>query len=71
MIAEKLESLRSSLSEGVTLVAVSKTKPDEDLMVAYEAWQRIFGENKVQELTGSMSDFQGYPMAYDRPLAKK
>ncbi|MGB1383819.1 MAG: YggS family pyridoxal phosphate-dependent enzyme [Flavobacteriales bacterium] len=36
----------------VVLVAVSKTKPDEDLMAAYEAGQRDFGENRVQELVG-------------------
>ena len=34
----------------VTLVAVSKTKPVADLMEAYEAGQRIFGENKIQEM---------------------
>ena len=34
----------------VTLVAVSKTKPVSDLMEAYEAGQRIFGENKIQEM---------------------
>jgi len=36
----------------VTLVAVSKTKPIEDLQEAYNAGQRIFGENKIQEMTG-------------------
>lgn len=35
----------------VTLVAVSKTKPVADLMQAYDAGQRIFGENKIQEMT--------------------
>ena len=35
----------------ITLVAVSKTKPVSDLMEAYEAGQRIFGENKIQEMT--------------------
>ncbi len=35
---------------GVTLVAVSKTKPAEDIMAAYEAGHRDFGENKIQEL---------------------
>jgi pyridoxal phosphate enzyme (YggS family) len=39
------------LAEGVTLVAVSKTKPNEDILAAYGAGQRVFGENKVQELT--------------------
>ena len=36
----------------ITLVAVSKTKPDEDVMAAYDAGQRDFGENRVQELAG-------------------
>lgn len=50
MIAEQLAAIKSSLPEQVTLVAVSKTKPVADLMEAYQAGQRIFGENKVQEM---------------------
>jgi pyridoxal phosphate enzyme (YggS family) len=50
MIAEQLQQIKSSLPEKVTLVAVSKTKPVEDLLEAYNAGQRIFGENKVQEM---------------------
>lgn len=50
MIAENLEQIKQSLPPEVTLVAVSKTKPIEDLQIAYDAGQRIFGENKVQEL---------------------
>lgn len=38
-------------AQGITLVAVSKTKPNDDIMAAYEAGQRDFGENYVQELT--------------------
>jgi len=38
----------------VTLIAVSKTKPVEDLMEAYDAGIRVFGENKVQELCDKM-----------------
>ena len=38
----------------VTLIAVSKTKPNEDLQVIYDAGIREFGENKVQELTGKI-----------------
>ena len=38
----------------MTLIAVSKTKPIEDLMEAYDAGIRVFGENKVQELVGKM-----------------
>ncbi len=51
MIAEALNRIKSEISNQVTLIAVSKTKPVEDLQVAYDAGQRIFGENKVQELT--------------------
>ena len=50
MITDKLNELRSQLSDNVTLVAVSKTKPNEAIIEAYEAGQRVFGENKVQEL---------------------
>ena len=49
-IAQNLLSIKSTLPEYVTLVAVSKTKPVPDLMEAYEAGQRIFGENKIQEM---------------------
>jgi pyridoxal phosphate enzyme (YggS family) len=50
MIAQQLHTIKSSLPLHVTLVAVSKTKPVSDLQVAYDAEQRDFGENKVQEL---------------------
>jgi len=50
-IQQKLLKIKSSLPENVTLVAVSKTKPIPDLMEAYDAGQRIFGENKIQEMT--------------------
>jgi pyridoxal phosphate enzyme (YggS family) len=49
-IANNLLQIKSTLPEHVTLVAVSKTKPVSDLMEAYEAGQRIFGENKIQEM---------------------
>ena len=49
-IAQKIQTIKSSLPEHVTLVAVSKTKPVSDLMEAYNAGQRIFGENKIQEM---------------------
>ena len=50
MISEKLNKLHNDIPENVTLVAVSKTKPIEDLKDAFEAGQRVFGENKVQEM---------------------
>jgi pyridoxal phosphate enzyme (YggS family) len=49
-IAENLLSIKNKLPEQIKLVAVSKTKPISDLMEAYEAGQRIFGENKIQEM---------------------
>ena len=50
-IKENLLEIKSKLPKNVTLVAVSKTKPISDLMEAYDAGQRIFGENKIQEMT--------------------
>ena len=50
-IKANLLEIQSTLPENVTLVAVSKTKPVPDLMEAYDAGQRIFGENKIQEMT--------------------
>ncbi|WP_116788097.1 YggS family pyridoxal phosphate-dependent enzyme [Flavobacterium psychrotrophum] len=49
-IQNNLLEIKASLPPHVTLVAVSKTKPVPDLMEAYSAGQRIFGENKVQEM---------------------
>ena len=49
-ITENLASIKKTIPERVTLVAVSKTKPNEALLEAYEAGQRVFGENKVQEM---------------------
>ena len=49
-ISGKIEELHASLPQGVTLVAVSKFHPVESLMEAYNAGQRVFGENRVQEL---------------------
>lgn len=50
MIAEKILELKQILPATVQLIAVSKTKPNEDLIQAYQAGQRVFGENKVQEM---------------------
>jgi pyridoxal phosphate enzyme (YggS family) len=46
-----LNKLKSQISASVTLVAVSKTKPNEAIMSAYDTGHRVFGENKVQEMT--------------------
>jgi pyridoxal phosphate enzyme (YggS family) len=50
-ITNNLLQIKSQLPSHVTLVAVSKTKPVADIMEAYNAGQRIFGENKIQEMT--------------------
>nr|WP_299388739.1 YggS family pyridoxal phosphate-dependent enzyme [Allomuricauda sp.] len=49
-VAKNLEQIKNELAPHVTLVAVSKTKPIETIMEAYNAGQRIFGENKIQEM---------------------
>lgn len=49
-IQENLKIIQSTIPEHVTLVAVSKTKPVEDLQEAYDAGIRDFGENKIQEM---------------------
>lgn len=50
-ISKNLEEIKSQIPEDVSLVAVSKTKPNELIMEVYNAGHRIFGENKVQELS--------------------
>ena len=49
-IREEITKIKNIIPSNVKLVAVSKTKPIEDIMEAYEAGQRDFGDNKVQEL---------------------
>ncbi len=49
-IQKNLLDIAKSIPDQVTLVAVSKTKPISDLMLAYESGQRIFGENKILEM---------------------
>ncbi|MCS4238174.1 pyridoxal phosphate enzyme (YggS family) [Myroides gitamensis] len=51
MIAENLKRIKADLPAQVQLVAVSKTKPNAAILEAYEAGQRVFGENKIQEMT--------------------
>ena len=55
-IAENIKEIKESLPDGVRLVAVSKYHTAEAIQEAYNAGQRIFGENKVQEL------LQKYPV---------
>ncbi|WP_179335540.1 YggS family pyridoxal phosphate-dependent enzyme [Winogradskyella costae] len=55
-IQENLNHIKSTLPAQVTLVAVSKTKPISDLMEAYNTGQRIFGENKIQEMADKYAE---------------
>ena len=50
-ISDNLQKIQKSIPNNVTLVAVSKTKPIDCILEAYEAGHKIFGENKVQEMT--------------------
>ena len=56
MIKERIEDLYNELSEDINIVAVSKTKTIEDIMNAYNCGQRLFGENRVQELTDKFNN---------------
>ena len=58
MIKAHLEEIRASLPASTILIAVSKTHPSERIREAYEAGQRDFGENKVQEL---VEKYEGLP----------
>jgi PLP dependent protein len=49
-IARRLDQLRREVPEGIKIIAVSKTRSAEEIMKAYQAGQRLFGENKAQEL---------------------
>tara|TARA_B100000287_G_C20496934_1_gene727459 strand:+ start:156 stop:797 length:642 start_codon:yes stop_codon:yes gene_type:complete len=49
-IISNLNSILNNIPSNVSLVAVSKTKPDTDILAAYNAGQKVFGENKVQEI---------------------
>ena len=49
-IAENIEELQASIDKNVELIAVSKTKSVSDILEAYDAGQRVFGENRVAEM---------------------
>ena len=56
MISDNLKSILSKLPKRVTLVAVSKTKPNTAIMEAYDAGHRVFGENKVQDMVAKSEE---------------
>jgi hypothetical protein len=51
-ISENIKKYKEELGQEITLVSISKTKPISDILEAYRSGQRIFGENKIQEMTG-------------------
>ncbi len=51
-ICQNITKINDEIGDSVRLIAVSKTKPNEDILEAYHCGQRDFGENKVQELVG-------------------
>ncbi len=55
-IDQNLQKIKASLPEGVTLVAISKTKPVSTIMEAYQAGHRVFGENKIQEMVAKWEE---------------
>lgn len=55
-ISENIKKYKDELPGNVKLVAISKTKPNEDILEAYRAGQRIFGENKIQEMTDKQEE---------------
>jgi len=56
MVNKNILRIISDIAENVKLVAISKTKSAEDIMMAYETGQRVFGENKVQEMSAKYED---------------
>ena len=55
-ISENIKNFKATLPENITLVAVSKTNPIPTIMEAYNAGQRVFGENKIQEMEAKWQD---------------
>lgn len=55
-IANNLQQIRRQLPAGIRLVAVSKFHPAEAVMEAYDAGQRVFGENRVQEMVAKAAE---------------
>ncbi len=49
-ISENIKRVKDSLPEGVALVAVTKTKSEDEILQAYDTGHRMFGENKIQEM---------------------
>jgi len=56
MITENIHKIVSNIPKNVKLIAISKTKTNQDIMKAYESGQRLFGENKIQEMSSKFED---------------
>ena len=56
MVNKNILRIISDIPENVKLVAISKTNPAEDIMMAYDTGQRLFGENKIQEMSAKYED---------------
>lgn len=56
MVNNNILRIIADIPENVKLVAISKTKSAEDIMMAYETGQRVFGENKIQEMSAKYED---------------
>ncbi|NNJ89141.1 MAG: YggS family pyridoxal phosphate-dependent enzyme [Eudoraea sp.] len=55
-ISDNIQRIKKEIPQSVALVAVSKTKSNNEIMEAYHAGQRVFGENKIQEMTQKSSE---------------
>jgi len=55
-IENKISEIKQSIPANIKLVAVSKTKPNEDILAAYNSGHKIFGENKVQDLVNKFEE---------------
>ena len=57
MIDKNIHKIRSDIPDYVEIIAISKTKPNEDIMKAYKIGHRSFGENKVQEMSRNSKNY--------------
>ena len=55
-ISENILKIKKNIPQNVKLIAVSKTKPNEDILEAYNSGHKLFGENKVQDIVKKYED---------------
>ena len=58
-ISKNIENISSELPEHIRLIAISKTKPNDDIIEAYNSGHKVFGENKAQELISKQAELPG------------